>query len=62
MVFTLNFDIGLIACLNIINRAFIFEIKGVAVEGSSGGIIQDSLIRDIDIEDRAKDEGSLSCT
>lgn len=62
MVFSFDFDISFICSLYIISRAFKLEIEGVAVESSRGSIIKDSLVRDIDIEDRAKDKSSFSCT
>lgn len=36
------------------------QIEGMAVESGSGRIIEDSLIRDIDVKDGAENEGSFS--
>lgn len=36
------------------------QVKAMAGESGSGGIIEDSLIRDIDIKDRPQDEGGFS--
>ena len=36
------------------------QIEGMAVESGSGRVIEDSLIRDIDVKDRAEYEGSFS--
>ena len=51
IMFAHDFDIGFITCADVINRAFIVEVKAMAVKGSGFGIIEDSLIRDIDIKD-----------
>ena len=44
-------DIGFIAGLNRIDRAFMLEIVAVAVKRRGCRIVQDRLIRDFDIED-----------
>jgi hypothetical protein len=44
-------DIGLIAGLDRIDRAFMLEIVAVAVKRRGCRIVQDRLIRDFDVED-----------
>ncbi len=44
-------DVGLIASLDGIDRAFVLEIEAVAVKRRGSRIVQDRLIRDLDIED-----------
>ena len=51
VVFTWYLDICFIAGLSIINITFISEVKVVAVEGSSFGVIKDSLIGKLEIKD-----------
>ena len=53
-------DIGLIASLDGIDRAFVPEIEAVAVERRCRGIVQDRLIRDLDIEDGLQDNRGFS--
>lgn len=60
IMLTLDFDVGFIACAYWVNRAFIFQIEGMAVESGSGGVIEDCLIRDLDVKDRAENEGGFS--
>ncbi len=55
-----DFDISFITGAYRVYIAFIFQIKGMAVESGGRSIIQDSLIRDIDVKDRAEDEGGFS--
>lgn len=58
MMFAHDLDIGFIAGANRVDGAFMFQIKAMAVEGSGGGVIQDSLIRDLDVKDISED---MSC-
>ncbi len=60
MMFTHNFDIGFITCAYRIDVAFMLDIEAMAVESSSSGIIEDRLIRDVDIKYRPHDESSFS--
>lgn len=62
IMFAFDFDVGFIAGAYGIDRPLILEIEFVAVESGCSGIIQDCLIRDLDIEDRMQDVGSLSST
>ncbi len=39
---------------------FISQIEGMTVKSGSGGVIEDCLIRDIDVKDRPKNESSFS--
>jgi hypothetical protein len=57
-MFAHDLDIGFIAGANRVDGAFMFQIKAMAVEGSGGGVIQDSLIRDLDVKDISED---MSC-
>lgn len=50
-MFAYDFDIGFITCADVINRAFIVDVKAMAVKGCGFGIIEDSLIRDLDVKD-----------
>ena len=50
-MFAQDFDIGFIACADVINRAFILDVKVMAVKGGGFGIIEDGLIRDMDVKD-----------
>lgn len=47
-----DFDIGFITGRNVVNGTFVFEIKLVAIKSGSGSIVEDGLIRDVDVEDR----------
>ena len=51
IVFAQDLDIGFITCTDVIDRAFILEVKAMAVKGGSFSIIEDSLIRDLDVKD-----------
>lgn len=48
-----DFDIGFIAGRDVVNGAFVFEIKLMAIKSGGGSIVEDGLIRDIDVEDGA---------
>lgn len=60
VMFSHDLDVGFIAGADVINRSFVFQINGVAVKGSGGGIVADSLGGDGDIEYGPQDEGGLS--
>lgn len=47
-----DFDIGFITGRDVVNGAFVFEIKLMAIKSGSGSIVENGLIRDIDVEDR----------
>lgn len=51
MMIAHDLDIGFITCADVIDRAFVLAVKAMAVKGGGFGIIEDSLIRDLDIED-----------
>lgn len=60
IMFTLDFNVGFITGAYGVDRAFMLQIEGVAVESGSGCVIEDSLIRDIDVKDRAENECGFS--
>lgn len=60
MVLAQDLDVGLITCRDIIDMAFVLEIKSVAVPGGTGGIIENCLMRNLDTEDFAQDLSSFS--
>jgi hypothetical protein len=62
VVFAHDLDVSLIACAHRVDRAFVLEIKGMAVESSGRGVIENGLIRDLDIKNSSQDEGSFSCS
>jgi len=60
VVFAHDLDIGFITCTYRIDRAFMLEIKAMTVESGCRGVIENGLIRDIDVKDRPQDKGSFS--
>jgi len=60
IMLALDFNVGFIPGAYGVDRAFMLQIEGMAVESGSGCVIEDSLIRDIDVKDRAEDEGGFS--
>ena len=62
VVFTRHLDICFITGLSVINSAFIGEVKVVAVEGGSFGVIEDCLVRELELKDHIEDESSFSGT
>lgn len=60
IMFAHDLDIGFMVCAYRVYRAFMLKVKAMAVESGSGGIIEYSLIRDIDIKDRPQDESGFS--
>lgn len=60
IMLTLDFNVGFIAGAYGVDRAFMLQIEGMAVESGSGGVIEDGLIRDLDVKDRAENEGGFS--
>jgi len=59
MMLAHNLDIVFIAGAYRVYSAFMVQIKAMAVEWSSS-VIEDSLIRDIDVKDRPQDQGGFS--
>lgn len=59
-MFAQDFNVGFIASAYGVDRTFMLQIEGMAVESSSGGVIEDGLIRDLDVKDRAENEGGFS--
>jgi len=55
VMFAHNFDIGFISGGNGINSPFILEIEAMAVESGGSGVIEDSLIRDLDVKNISED-------
>lgn len=55
-----DLDISLIACAYRVYRSFMLEIKGMAVESSGRSVVENGLIRDLDIKNSSQDEGSFS--
>lgn len=60
IMFALDFNVGFITRAYWVDRAFMFQIEGMAVESGSGSVIEDGLIRDLDVKDRAENEGGFS--
>jgi len=60
VVLAQDLDVGFITGGDVVNAAFAMEIEAVAVESSSGGIVQHGLIRNPDIEDVAQNGGGFS--
>lgn len=60
IMLALDFNVGFIAGAYGVDRAFMLQIEGMAVESGSGGVIEDGLIRDFDVKDRAENEGGFS--
>ena len=50
VLFPHDLDIGFIACADVIDRSFVFQVKAVAIKGSGGGIVEDGLEGYRDIE------------
>lgn len=50
IMFAQDLDIGFITCADVIDRAFILDVKAMTVKGGGFGIIEDGLIREIDIK------------
>jgi len=57
IVFALDFDVGFISSAYGVDRAFMLQIEGMAVESGSGSVIEDGLIGNRDIKDRAQHQG-----
>jgi len=60
VMFAHDFDISFISGGNGVDSAFIPEIKAMAMEGSGGSIVEDSLIRDLDIKDISENMSGFS--
>lgn len=60
IMFALYFDIGFISGVYGVDMAFMLQIEGMAVESGSRSVIEDGLIRDLDVKNGAEDEGSFS--
>lgn len=60
IMLALYFNVGFIARAYWVDRAFMLHIEGMAVESGRGGVIEDGLIRDLDVKDRAENEGGFS--
>lgn len=54
IMLALDFNVGFIARAYWVDMAFMLQIEGMAVESSSGSVIEDGLIRDVDVEDRSE--------
>ena len=50
ILLTADFDVGFVAGLSIVDVAFIFQVKEVAIESGRLSVIKDSLIRGRDRE------------
>jgi|GEM_PF-5871307 len=55
-----DFDISFITGAYWVYGAFVAQIKSMAVESGSRSVVENSLIRDRDVKDRAEDEGGFS--
>lgn len=60
IMLALDFDIGFITGAYGVDRSFMLQIEGMAVESGSRSVIEDGLIRDLDVKDRAENEGGFS--
>ena len=49
-MFAQDLDIGFITCADVIDRTFILDVKAMTVKGGGFGIIEDGLIREIDVK------------
>jgi len=62
VMFPHDLNVGFITCADLINWPFVLHVDVAAIEGGGCGIVENSLIGELDIEHRSHDEGSLSCT
>jgi len=62
VMFSHDLDVGFIACAYFINGSFTGEVKGMAIEGGSGGVVENRLVGEGDTEYRPEDKGGLSGT
>ena len=60
LIFAQHLDVGFIASRDIIDLSFMSEVKAVTVPGSTGSVIEHSLMRDLDTEDISEDSRSFS--
>ena len=61
ILFALDFDIGFISGIQVVDRPLILEIEKMTVIGSGFGIVEHRLIGDRDAEDITQDVGGFSC-
>lgn len=59
-MFSLDSDIGFVSSADGIDIAFVHEVEAMAVERGSFGVVEDSLIREIEAKDRFKDISGFS--
>jgi len=60
MVFASHFDVGFISSLDIIYFPLIGQVKPMTIGGYYFGVVEDSLIRNGQIEDITQNKGRLS--
>jgi hypothetical protein len=62
VMFAQDLDVGLIACVDLINRSLMGQVEAVAREGGCGGIVEDGLVGERDTEDGSEDQSRLPGT
>jgi hypothetical protein len=62
VMFSEDLDVGLIPCAEVINRSLTGEVKAMAREGGSGGIVEDRLVGKMDTEYGSEDGSGLPGT
>jgi len=60
MVFASHFDVGFITSLNMVYFSLIGQVEPVTIRGNRFGVVEDSLIRNGQIEDITQNKGRLS--
>jgi hypothetical protein len=60
IVFTSHFNVGFITSLDVIYLSLIGQVKPMAIGGNHFGVVEDSLIRNGQIEDITQNKGRLS--
>jgi len=60
VMFADDFDVSFIAGTDGIDGSFTLKVKAMAIEGGCGGVVEDRLIGDGDIEHGAEHQGGLS--
>ena len=60
MVFASHFDVGFISSLNMVYFSLIGQVEPMTIGGNHFGVVEDSLIRNGQIEDLAQNKGRLS--
>jgi len=61
IVFASHFDVGFISSLNMVYFSIIGQVKLMTIGGNHFGVVEDSLIRNGQIEDITQGKGSFPC-